>query len=168
MKPLFLCAIVGALALPAFCQPRQNQNQNQNNAFGQNGGAIFQLPPSVKDVVSVDAQNMVIIVSEKDGETRYTPTIIKHVYSGGIARLFGGTIIPTAQFVTPGVMSNAQNGQGNGQNNGNQNNFGNNGFGNNNGQNNGTVGFGILQSGVFGGGRAANNGPINAQMRPRN
>lgn len=150
MKPLLISAIASAL----FCIPAAAQQQRgagaANNAFG-NGGAVFQLPPSVQNVVSIDALNTLIIVSddEQSGETQYTPALIKHVYSGGIARLFGGTAVPTAQFATPGLI----NGGGFG---GVQNGFGGNngGFGGNNGNNNGG-GFGGQN---FGGGSFGGNG----------
>ena len=147
MKNLLLCALSGALlCTPAFAQQQRGGN-NQNNAFGAQGGAVFQLPPSVQNVVSIDALNMLIIASdgEREGETQYTPTIIQHVYSGGIARLFGGTVVPTAQFVSPGVMNGG----------GNQNNGG--GFGGNNVQNGGGFGGGNVQNGGgFGGGFGGN------------
>ena len=148
MKHLLFGALAGALlCTPALAQFGQGRGGNVGGAggnnFGAGGGAVFQLPPSVQNVVSIDAQNMLIIASdgERPGETQYTPVLIKHVYSGGIARLFGGTAVPTAQFVSPGTM----NGGGLG---GNNNGFGGgqNGFGGNNG------GFGGGQNGGFGGG----------------
>ena len=118
MKTLIFCGLAGALfALPTIAQP-QRANAN-NNAFGRGGGAIFQLPPRVNNIVSIDAFNLLIIASEGErrGETQYSPTIIQHVYSGGIARLFGGAAVPTAQFATPGQFGN-NNGNGNNNNNG--------------------------------------------------
>ncbi len=160
MKNLLLCAIAGALlCTPALAQP---QRGNGNNNFGAQNGAVFQLPPRVKNVVSIDALNMIIIASdgEREGETRYTPSIIQHVYSGGIARLFGGTAVPTAQFATPGLMNGVgNNGIGNNGGFGGQNNGGNtNGFGNNGGFNNGG-GFG--NNGGFNNGATFQNGVLN-------
>ena len=161
MKTLIFCGLAGPLlASPAFAQPALNGANN--NAFGRNDGAIFQLPPRVNNVVSIDAFNMLILASEgeRPGETQYTPTIIQHVYSGGIARLFGGTAVPTAQFVTPGQFGN----NGNNNNNGGVAGVGGNngGFGGN--TNNG--GFGGAQNG-FGGGFQNNggfqNGALNGQ-----
>lgn len=164
MKNLLLCALTGALTGALLCTPalaqqpaQQRQGAGQNNAAGAGGNAVFQLPPSIQNVVSIDALNMIIIASDgqRPGETQYTPSIIQHVYSGGIARLFGGTAVPTAQFATPGLMNGAQNGgNGNSGNSvggfgGNQNgvsNFG----GNNNGG--GQNGFGGNNNGGFGGG----------------
>ncbi len=138
MKRLLLGAIAGALlCTPALAQ--QTPGNAGNNFGAQNGnqnGAVLELPPSVQSVVSIDAFNMIIIASDGElpGQTRYTPAIIKHVYSGGIARLFGGFSVPTAQFVSPGNLN------GNG--------LGNNGQGNNGNQNGG---FGGNQNGGFGG-----------------
>ena len=177
MKPLLFGAIAGALlCTPALAQQQVQQAGNNAN-FGAQNGAILQLPPGVQNVVSIDAFNMVIIASdgEQPGQTRYTPTRIKHVYSGGIARLFGGFSVPTAQFVTPGAFDNNQNGnQNNNQNGGvaavggqnNQNGFGG-GF-----QNNGNFGggFGGVQNGaLLGSGfdTLNRNDIINARVRSR-
>ena len=182
MKNLIFCAVAGALlGAPALAQPRNNANQNN---FGAQNGAIFQLPPSVQNVVSIDALNTIIIAQDgaRDGETQYTPLRIQHVYSGGIARLFGGTSVPTAQFATPGLL----NGGGNNNFNngavaagGNQNgvrNFGGNGFGNNQsggfggnnfggGFSNGGFGNAVLQGNGF---NAVNrSGIVNARVRAR-
>ena len=156
MKPLLFGAIAGALlCAPALAQQQTQQNQQQNG----NNGAVLQLPPNVQNVVSIDAFNMIIIASdgEQPGETRYTPTRIKHVYSGGIARLFGGYSVPTAQFVTPGAFDNNQNGNQNNNQNGGVaavgGNTGNAGFGGgfqNNGAQNG-FGGGFGNGGNFGG-----------------
>ena len=137
------------LCTPALAQ--QQRGGGGTNFGAQNGnqnGAVLELPEGVQDVVSIDALNIVIIASdgEQPGQTRYTPTRIQHVYSGGIARLFGGSSVPTAQFATPGAM----NGNGNG------------GFGNNNavaanGGGNQNGGFGGNQNG-FGSGGFQNNG----------
>ena len=150
MKPLLFGAIAGALlCTPALAQPQsQQQRGGDNTNFGAQNGAILQLPAGVQNVVSIDAHNMIIIASdgERDGETRYTPTRIKHVYSGGIARLFGGFSVPTAQFVTPGAFNDGNN---NNQNGGVAASGGNNnssGFGGENQNNNGA------QNGGFGGG----------------
>ena len=151
MKNLLLCALAGALlCTPALAQPGRGGNNGNTNFGAQgganggaNGGAVFQLPPSVQNVVSIDALNMIVIASEgaREGETQYTPTIIQHVYSGGIARLFGGAVVPTAQFATPGLMNGG--GQG-GNNNG--------GFGANGVQNGFNGAGGINNGGGFGGG----------------
>lgn len=153
MKHFLTNAIAGALlCAPALAQPGQN---NQNNAFGGNGGAVFELPPSVQNVVSIDALNMIIIAQdgEREGETQYTTSIIKHVYSGGIARLFGGTSVPTAQFATPGLLNGGGNNGGFGGNNG--------GFGGNNGGfggNNGGFGGNNQNGGGNFGGNGNNGG----------
>ncbi len=183
MKHLLIGAITGALlCAPALAQQqRGGQAGNAGNNFGAQGGAVFQLPPSVQNVVSIDAFNMLIIASDgaRRDETQYTPTIIQHVYSGGIARLFGGASVPTAQFATPGQFG----GGGLGNQNGNNNNGGfggaqNGGFG---GQNNGGAqnggGFGggfnngaTFQNGVLGGNgfnTQNRNTIINARVRAR-
>ena len=178
MKSLLFGALAGVLlCTPALAQQR---GENNGNAFGAQGGATFQLPPSVQNVVSIDALNIVIIASdgEQPGQTRYTPTRIKHVYSGGIARLFGGFSVPTAQFASPGAMND--NGFGGNNNGGVAANGGNNqngGFGgdNQNGfgggvQNNGNGFGGGFQNGALSGsgfGALTRNAIINARVRAR-
>ncbi len=145
MKPLLFGALAGALlCTPALAQP---QRGGDNTNFGAQNGAVFQLPQGVQNIVSIDALNTLIIASdgEQPGQTRYTPLRIKHVYSGGIARLFGGLVVPTAQFATPGAFDNGANNNQNGNNNGGVATVG----GNNN------AGF---QNGGFGGGFQNNNG----------
>lgn len=155
MKHLFIGAIAGALlCAPALAQPQNNADQNN---FGAQGGAVFELPSSVQSVVSIDALNTLIIAQndEQTGETQYTTAKIQHVYSGGIARLFGGTSIPTAQFATPGLL--------NGGGNNNQNNNGGFGGNNRNGVTNfGGNGVGNNQNGAFGGNGFGGNGFGNA------
>ena len=174
MKRFLLCGALCALsALPASAQNRAN-NPNQNT------GAVFQLPPSVENVVSIDAQNLLIYQSKINDQTVYTPSIVRHVYSGGIARLFGGTTVPTALFATPGNFG-GQNGNGQtgvtGATGGNG--FGGNGFGGNsnglggggnfggNGFGGGNFGGGGFNQGVFNGPTLTNRGAINARVRPR-
>lgn len=185
MKNLLFCALTGALlCTPALAQQpaQQRQGAGQNNAAGAGGNAVFQLPPSVQNVVSIDALNMIIIASDgqRPGETQYTPSVIQHVYSGGIARLFGGTAVPTAQFATPGLMNGAQNGgngggNGNGGFGGNQNGVSNFGGNNNGGGQNGFGGNGGFNGGGFGNAILPGNGfntqnsnvIVNARMRTR-
>ena len=154
---LALAALVFCAAPSAFAQNRGNFNGQGQNRGGQNNGTL-PLPKGVNRVVSIDAYNTVIAESQTDlGERVYTPIIIRHVYSGGIAALFGGTSIPTAQFVSPGAM-NSNNGGGNGGNRGNRvagSIGGNNGF--NGGGNNGFNGNGFNGASGFNG-TGFNNG----------
>ena len=157
MKRFLLCGALCALSvLPAHAQGRVNA-QNQPN------GAVFPLPPNVQNVVSIDAQNLLIYQSQTNGQTVYTPSIVQHVYSGGIARLFGGTVIPTAQFATPGLFNQANRNGQTGVNNGGGFTGGNNNGGNNGGGFGGNGGFtnGVFDGPVF------NRGAINARVRPR-
>lgn len=113
---LALAAILLSCATSAFAQQRGfgNNNNNNNNRGnqqqgrnGQNRGATLPLPDGVKSLVSIDAYNVLLAASEGDnqGDTVYTPIVVRHVYSGGLAALFGGTSVPTAQFVSPGTQN---------------------------------------------------------------
>lgn len=155
-KVLWAALGVAALALPAHAQfgdgqtrgnatGRQNGRNTRNDGGGGNGG-IFPLPEGVNRVISIDAQNVLLAEMEgADGQTEYALIRPRHVYSGGLARLFGGDVIPTEQFVSPAFNG----GNGNGGNGGN-------GFGGNNGNfnpNNSANNFG-------GGNNFGNNGPV--------
>src|SRR5688500_13602393 len=66
-------------------------------------GAI-KLPDSVRRVISIDAHNILLAEvgdPEVPAESEYAALIIRHIYSGGIARVLGGTVIPTEIFVSP-------------------------------------------------------------------
>ena len=175
-----LCLLCAA---PASAQNRAPQNNQFNGqGQGQSNGAVFPLPPSVTNVVSIDAQNILIIESHTNGRTQYTPMIVKHVYSGGIARLFGGSVVPTAQFASPGLLGIGQNNPvsgSSGVNGSGVSSFGGNtGIGGNGGNfgggfiNNaitrGTFnGAGAFGGGLFNGGLATANGAVNLQVTPR-
>jgi hypothetical protein len=167
MKITVQLAVVGALLVGASAA----HAQIGSNRAGQRGGATLPLPQGVQQVVSLDAYNTIIAqTQDDDGNRHYTLIPIMHVYSGGIAALFGGVSIPTEVFVSPagGRSGNGNNGGfgggngfagGNGNNGfgGNGNNGfgggGNNGFGGGNGQNPGGGGFGGPGfGGGFGGG----------------
>ncbi|HEX9996792.1 MAG TPA: hypothetical protein VGB45_06590 [Abditibacterium sp.] len=87
-------------------QPRGN-----NRAQGAGGGAL-PLPEGVRRVVSIDAYNVLLAEYERDGQRGMSPIIVRHIYSGGVARLFGGTSIPTEQFISPGATGGAGGAQG--------------------------------------------------------
>lgn len=103
------CVLAGGClaTLPALAQNTANRN-NQTRS------AVIQLPPGVDNVVSIDALNT-ILAETSDPDTgdneQIIPFSIQHVYSGGIARVLGGTSIPTEQFVSP-AFSNGNNGFG--------------------------------------------------------
>lgn len=67
------------------------------------GGGVLPLPDNINKIVSIDAQNNLLVQSGTKGTEEYNMLTVRHVYSGGIAALFGGTSIPTEQFVSPGV-----------------------------------------------------------------
>ncbi|NCO33319.1 MAG: hypothetical protein AUJ92_12115 [Armatimonadetes bacterium CG2_30_59_28] len=60
------------------------------------------LPDGVNSVTSYDPQNSIIAAyTGEDGRLHYEVIPLRHVYSGGIARIFGGAVIPTQSMVTP-------------------------------------------------------------------
>ena len=125
----------------------------------QTNGGVLDLPEGISRVIAVDAHN--ILLAETDPEAtnepkKIVPLTVRHVYAGGIAKLFGGEVVPTEQFVSPAFNNANGNGGGNGFNNGGNNRrnnanpfgvgptignpgFGNQGFGN---QGFGNQGFG--------------------------
>lgn len=144
MKTLLFCgAILSAFALPTLAQPRvANGNGNGN-------GGVFSLPPSVNNVVALDAYNSLFVETEDEANgIRVTEMPVRRIYAGGVARLFGGTVVPTLPFISPGNFAGGGFGVTNASGNG-----GNNGFGagqgiGNNGVSNGT-GFGGGNTGGF-------------------
>lgn len=158
-----LAALVLSLAPGAFAQGRGNFNgqngQNGGNRGGQNAG-VLPLPKGINRLISIDAYNILLAETENSaGDRGYAPIIVRHVYSGGIAALFGGVSVPTAQFVSPG----AQNGGGGGRNGGGRNGgggFGVNGFGGG-GNNGGGGNFNGGGNNFNGGGNNFNGGGQN-------
>lgn len=69
-------------------------------------GGVLPLPPRVQKVVSIDKDNSLLVETgdaEFADEREYHIIPVMHVYSGGIARLFGGESIPTEWFVSPAL-----------------------------------------------------------------
>jgi len=65
-------------------------------------GGVLPLPEGVQSVTSYDPQNSLIVAyTGQDGRLHYEVIPLKHVYSGGIAMIFGGNVIPTQAVVTP-------------------------------------------------------------------
>lgn len=142
-----------------FVTPAAAQQGRSSPNNGQNNGGVIPLPKGVRNVISIDAHNTLLAeVEDASGQnSEYVQIPVRHVYSGGIAKILGGTVVSTEQFVSPafnkqGGFGNRGNGGNNGGNNGfqgaqqgfnggnnfNGNNFGN-GFGNGYGIGNTTV-----------------------------
>lgn len=149
--------VLGVAACSVAPVGAQQSGPGQNN--GQNNGGVIALPKGVRNVISIDAHNTLLAeVEDASGQnSEYVQIPVRHVYSGGIAKILGGTVVSTEQFVSPafnkqGGFGNRGNGGNNGGNNGfqgaqqgfnggnnfNGNNFGN-GFGNGYGIGNTTV-----------------------------
>ena len=124
---LFMASIWVYPAQAQFQRYNQNNNGRNNRSYGQNGqngqngnnGAVLPLPRGVNNVISIDAHNIILAEVESEDnpdETEYKAFTINHVYSGGIARVLGGTIVPTEVFVSPAFNSGGANGVNNGFN----------------------------------------------------
>lgn len=79
------------------------------SAFAQNAPnaatGVLTPPPDISTIVSIDAHNA-LIIGTRDPQTPNAPEEFslrtpRHVYAGGITRLFGGSIMPTEMFVIP-------------------------------------------------------------------
>lgn len=134
----FAFALSFSCALPCLTTAHAQQNRNDG---------LLPLPPGIARLIAVDAQNILLAetADENGGSRQFFALPVRHVYAGGIARLFGGTVVPTAPFVSPYFNQNngfSGNNGGFNQNNGfnNNGNFGNNsnngGFNGNNNFNN--------------------------------
>ncbi|HVF11244.1 MAG TPA: hypothetical protein VNA16_10595, partial [Abditibacteriaceae bacterium] len=65
---------------------------------------VIKLPSDVRQVISIDAHNVLLAETadpDEPTESEYAALVVRHVYSGGIARILGGTVIPTEIFVSP-------------------------------------------------------------------
>lgn len=62
-------------------------------------------PPEISNIVSIDAHNVVLVESQNPDvpsePKQYSLYVPRHIYSGAIARLFGGSIISTESMVIP-------------------------------------------------------------------
>ena len=137
--------VASTLAFALICAgSARAQDDTQDNA--QPLAGVLQAPAGITGIVSIDAHNTLLVESQAPGEPKqHSLFVVRHIYSGGLARLFGGSIIPTEALVIPesarrsGFASpSVSPGIGGGSNN-NGNNNGNNNFnpGNNNANNNG-------------------------------
>jgi hypothetical protein len=87
-------------------------------------------PPEVSNIVSIDAQNSVLVETQNlqnpEEPKQYALALPRHIYSGGVARVLGGSIISTEALVIPQSALRSFNGvpggfngfNGNGFNNG--------------------------------------------------
>jgi hypothetical protein len=141
MKTLLFCgATLAAFALPTLAQPRA--------ATGNSG--IFSLPPSVNNVVALDAYNSLFVETEDEvNGIRVTEMPVRRIYAGGVARLFGGIVVPTLPYISPGTFAGGGFGITNASGGGNNGNFGaGQGIGNGGGVG-GNTGFGGGNTGGF-------------------
>jgi hypothetical protein len=116
------------------------------------GEGVLTPPPEVSNVISIDAHNTILIETQDpqdpDSPKEYSLAIPRHIYSGGVARLLGGSIITTEMLVVPQSAMRSGNGAfgnngasgvgnfgGNSANNSFNNSGGNGNFGNNFGGN---------------------------------
>lgn len=76
--------------------------QAQTAPNTQAAGGTMQLPKGVTKIVSIDSQNILLVESvDEDGKKHYNIIQPRHVYSGGLARIFGGSVISTETLVIP-------------------------------------------------------------------
>ena len=134
MKTIKFLALALSMSFATTAYAQQNNAQRNNNA------GLLPLPQGISRLIAVDAQNT--LLAETDGENgeprKFFGITVRHVYAGGIARLFGGEVIPTAPFVSPYFNgNNGFNNNNNGGFNGGNNNFNNGGFNNGNNLNGG-------------------------------
>jgi len=96
---------IALYAVPAHAQfgVRPNTSGPTTAPAAATGGAL-DLPKGITKIISIDAQNSLLVeVTDPDDLTnhQYLLIPIQHVYSYGIAKVFGGGNLPTAMFVSP-------------------------------------------------------------------
>ena len=86
------------------CAASHAQNGQLVGATSRAQGGVLPLPKGVEKLAAVDAQNSILaqLRAAPDEPLEYRLIQVKHVYVGGIVALFGGTVIPTGPFVSPG------------------------------------------------------------------
>jgi hypothetical protein len=95
----------------ASCVPLCLSASAQQNAAQQSipsaASAILETPSGVGRLIAIDAHSMLLAESTPgpNSEPGLWPVNVKHVYPGGIARLFGGIIVPTETFVSPALTA---------------------------------------------------------------
>lgn len=99
-----LWGIAGCLLLAAPAST-QAQPATRWQRGGNAASAPLQLPQGVEKLISIDAHNFLFVETrdpENPDDRQYSVIKPQHIYSGGIAQLFGGTVVSTAQFLIPG------------------------------------------------------------------
>jgi len=164
MKKHLLILSAALLASAALAQAAPAQAPLASTTSQAQGG-VLPLPDGVDRLVGLDAQNTAVaqMRPEVGQDVHYHVILVKHVYVGGIVALFGGTIVPTAPFVSPGMAQGGNFGGAQG---------GNFGFPGGGGVNQGQQNNGFLfpQGGVNNGqqNNAGFNPNRNAPLRPNN
>lgn len=115
MKKILLISAMALSLGAAFSSANaQTASSSARNSTRGNTG-IISLPPEISTVLSIDAHNSAIIGTRDpktpDAPERFSPYSPRHIYSGVLGRLFGGTITTTEEFVIP--ESAFQSGAGN-------------------------------------------------------
>jgi hypothetical protein len=86
------------MTVAANAQTRGNFPARGNNVAQ---GGTLPLPEGVNRVVSIDAHNYILAEEGTGTQRTYSAINIRHLYSGGIAKLFGGSSVSTDQFISP-------------------------------------------------------------------
>ena len=110
----------------------------------------FELLPSVRASAQTTPRVGGGTTREENSPPPPVPIRVRHIYAGGLAQLFGGTVIPTLPFVSPGSGGGGQGGGG--------------GFGGQQGGFGGQQGGFGGQQGGFGGGFGGQQGGFGGQQ----
>ena len=146
----FLLIMSKAAAIAAFVVLGAT-NAHAQNATESTSGALTP-PPEISNIISIDAHNTILVESQNPDSPsepkQYSLHVPRHIYSGAIARLFGGSIISTESMVIPESARRSNFGsQGGVSGIGNGGNFGN--TNSNNSFNNGNSGAGYTNMNQF-------------------
>jgi len=97
MRNMYLTSTM-LIAASAWCGPTTAQQTAPTN------GGLLTLPPPITKLVAIDAHNVLLAEStdpDTPGQKQHSLLTVRHVYPGGIARIFGGTVVPASIFVSP-------------------------------------------------------------------
>jgi hypothetical protein len=95
MQYVFTVAAITFFVTHAFVTP-----VNAQTAPG-----VLPASPAIETLVSIDAHNILIIGTRDENapgaQTEYSQVAPRHIYSGGVVRVFGGVVMPAESFVIP-------------------------------------------------------------------
>lgn len=105
MKRMMVLALVVGLQLNG-AHAQLGPGNSGGRVGSTSGTGVLPLPPEVSSIVSDDGLNQLIVVTQTrdDATSRFAIIRPRYSYSGGLAALFGGPVIPTEARLNTGRL----------------------------------------------------------------